>query len=148
MKKRFLQIAAVLGLITGLVYASGEITMTGYLKAEKGTRSVIRSPGSISIDWTGTKYAGPVIFTATSNYTSMAAVSFTTNGICWIRNVGTASGVTLSFDGGTTDHMVVKTNEFFCFRLAPAFTLTNLHYKTTITTNATGNDFEFTILEN
>lgn len=145
--KKLLNIVAGIVLFCGIVYGAGEITLQGYLKAEKGTRQVIRSPGTININWTGTKYSGPVIYTAVSNWTSMAAVSFVTNGIVWIRNVGTSSAVTFSFDAGATDHLQVKTNEFYSFRLAPAYTLTNLHYRlTTLTTN--NNDFEFTILEN
>jgi hypothetical protein len=149
MKNRISGIIAGLMLVCTAIFAANEITLQGYLQAIKGTRQVSRAPGSITINWTGTRYAGPVIYTAVSNYTPMAAVSFATNGIVWVRNVGLNSSVTFSFDQGVTDHMTIQTNEFFCWRLAPSFTLTNLMYKlTTNSTNYTGNDFEFTILEN
>jgi hypothetical protein len=148
MKNKMFRVIAILVATASMVYASGEISVQGFIKAVKGARDVSRSPGTITLNWTGDKYAGPIIYTATSNYTPMAAVSFVTNGICWIRNVGTNSGITFSFDNGTTAHMAVKTNEFWSFRLAPNFTLTNLNYKlTTTSTNYTGNDFEMLILE-
>jgi len=146
--KRILRLIGLICAIAGLAYASNEIQMQGYMTASKGARSISRQPGTIALDWVGNKYAGPIIYTALTNYQPMAAVSFTTNGIIWIRNVGTYSSVTFSFDNGVTDHLVVKTNEFYFMRLAPAYPLTNLNYKlTTISTNYTGNDFEILILE-
>lgn len=146
--KKIIQILSGL-LVSSIVFASGEITLQGYLKAEKGYRKVDRVPGTINTDWIGNKYAGPIVYTAVTNSQPLPAVSFVTNGIMWIRNVSTNSAVTLSFDNGVTDHMQIKTNEFFMMRLAPAFNVTNINYKlTTSSTNYTGNDFEVLILEN
>jgi hypothetical protein len=51
-------------------------------------------------------------------------------------------------NAGTTTHLVIKTNEFFSFRLDPSFTATNVHFiAVQPSTNVISEDFEATILE-
>lgn len=137
-------------ILCGAVYASNEITLQGYIKAEKSSRKVERSPGSISINWNGLRYYGPVIYTTTTNgwsYASKGAVD--TNGWLWLRNVGASGSVQVSFDAGATTHLILKTNEFCSMRLDPTYNITNLAFIAVQngTNAATTNDFEVTILE-
>jgi hypothetical protein len=111
------KLIVLFALITGMLYASGEITLQGYLKATKGTRSISRTPGSLAINWTGSRYFGPVIYSATPTWKPVTDGSIGSNGIVWVQNVGNvstnaalSSTVILSFDSGTTEHLYVKTN--------------------------------------
>lgn len=143
--KKIISILAGLSLFAGMVMASNEISLQGYLQALKGTRQIVRSPGTITTDWIGTKIYGPVIYSATPAYQAASAGSIVSNGICWVRNVDTQAVITISFNGGTNDHLQVKANEFFVFRLMPTLPVASLMFKTA---TAKTNDFEITILEN
>lgn len=139
----------ILCIICTSAYAANEISMQGYLKAEKGTRKIERSPGTVAITWTGTRYFGPVIYSLTTNewqFASKGAVG--DNGFVWMRNVGSSGSVKVSLDAGNTVHFLVKTNEFLTFRLDPSYVITNLAFIAVApSTNAVTNDFEVTILE-
>ena len=147
--KKILSTIAAIGLFVAAGYAANEITQSGYLKAEKGTRKIERSPGTISIDWAGTRWQSQIYNLTTNAWTPMAIGSVQTNGIVWLRNVGANGSVNVSFDAGTTTHLTLKTNEFFSFRLATTFTATNIHFiAVQPSTNVISEDFEATILEN
>jgi hypothetical protein len=146
--KRVLGLIGLVGVVAAVAMASNEITLTSYLKAEKGTRKIERSPGTIQINWTGTRWQSQIYSLTTNAWTPMAIGSVTTNGIVWLRNVGGNGSVKVSFDAGTTTHLVIKTNEFFSFRLDPSFTATNVHFiAVQPSTNVITEDFEATILE-
>lgn len=146
-------IMALLVMVAAGVWAASEITIQAYLKAEKGARKIERSPGTISIDWTGNKYYGPVVYSTTPTYQALSKGSVGNLGYMWIRNVGgtsmstssaAATAVVISFDCGTTDHLSLKTNEYAVLRLVSALTVTNIMVKAA---GASTNDVEVTILE-
>lgn len=146
--KKILSAIAAIGLFVAAGYAANEITLQSYIKAEKGTRKIERSPGTISINWTGTRWQSQIYSLTTNAWTPMEIGSVTTNGIVWLRNVGGNGSVKVSFDAGTTTHLVIKTNEFFSFRLDPSYTATNIHFiAVQPSTNVIQEDFEATILE-
>jgi hypothetical protein len=147
MKKSILAVLGVL--LCVCAFGAGEITVQAYLKAEKGARKVERTPGTLSVDWAGSRYYGPVIYNLTTNsWTSMSKGAVVTNGIVWMRNVGGNGSVKISFDAGTTTHLLIKTNEYFFFRLDTAFTATNIHFiAVQPSTNVITEDFEVTVLE-
>lgn len=147
MKRALIVLALV---VAGIgVYASNEITVQGYLKAEKGSRKIDRSPGTLSIDWAGSRYNSKIYSLTTNSWQSMDIGAVLTNGIVWLRNVGGNGSVKVSFDSGTTTHLLIKTNEFYLFRLDTSFTATNVHFIAVQPgTNVITEDFEATILEN
>lgn len=143
MKNKLLMIFGILSVACAAL-ASNEITLQGYLQALKGTRQLVRSPGTITVNWNGSKYYGPIIYSATNAYQSLSQGGIVSNGICWVRNVGTNANIVVSFDNGTNSHMLVKSSEFYCFRLYPTLAAATIQFKTATTAT---NDFEVTILE-
>lgn len=147
MKKTMAAIVAGL-IVAGGLWAADEISMMGYLKAEKGARKIERSPGTITINWQGSRYYSQIYSLTTNNWQAMAKGAVGTNGIFYCRNVGTNGNVKVSFDVGVTSHLLLKSGEFYTMRLDPAFEITNIMFLVIQpSTNVITEDFEATILE-
>lgn len=123
--------------------AADEITTQLYLKAEKGYTSIIRSPTTLKSDWTGTRVYGPVVYSLTTNYTAFARGQIATNGIAFVRHVGTSNTVDISMDNGTNAHLRINAGEFFMFRLHPTLDITTVQAK-----GSANVELEVTLIEN
>lgn len=136
-------------LMSSVMFAADEITMMGYIKAAKGYMKLEKSPGTITINMTGIRYNSKIYALTTNAWQALEIGACATNGIVYLRNVGSQGSVKVSFDVGTTTHLVVKTNEFYMFRLDPGFTATNVHFLAVqpSTNVIAAYDFEATILE-
>jgi hypothetical protein len=122
--------------------ADNEIAISAILKADKTDRHVLRSPGTRAITWIGSRYYGPVTFTATETYSALAKGAVANNGYVFMHNVSTAGVAIVSFNGGTNDHLRLKAGEFALMRF-----VTNMPIASVMVKCSTTNDFEFTILE-
>ncbi len=136
-------IVAAVGLLVVGVKAADEIITQVYLKGEKGFSKVERSPGSINIDWNGNGAFHSTIVTGTTAYVSLFPQTVTVNGIAYFRNLSTDTTWTVSFNGGTNDHLQLKSGEFSLMRLHSTLVLGSVKGKG----GTTNTQFESTILE-
>lgn len=134
---------ASLVILATVSFAADEITQTVYLKATKTPGStLIRSPGTIQIDWNGTRYFSTILKLST-NWLPVSKGAVDTNGIIYVANLSTNINTYFSFDCGTTTNLMLRAEEYFVMRLDKAFSVTNISVKAASGTP----DFEFTILE-
>ena len=131
--KRFFVCMAACSVTLAAAIAADEITTQLYLKASKGYVEIIRSPGTLKSDWNGNKVYGPVVYALTTNYTAFARGQIATNGLCFVRHVGTSNVVDVSMDNGTNAHLRLKAGEFHMFRLNPTIDITTIQAKSDIT---------------
>ena len=112
-------IIAILGIIAiaWIVQAADEITTSVYLKGEKGYSKVEENPGSLAINWNGRGAYYANVITGTTAYVALLPSSVLTNGIVYFRNLSTGTTWTVSFNGGTNDHLSLKPGEFSLMRL-------------------------------
>lgn len=136
-------LVAVLLMLGGLAYAADEITTTLYLKASKGYTELVRSPGTLTLDWNGRTVYGPVVYALDTSYQAMGRGAIVTNGIVFVRHLSTSNTIDVSLDAGVTDHLRLKSSEAFMFRLNPTMAITNFMAKA----NAATTYFEVTIIE-
>ena len=98
---------------------ANEITVLFSMSATKNGITIARNPGAVQIDWAGGTYVAQTASIGTSYEALPAAADLGDSGLMWIYNAGSAS-VAISFDGGTTDHLVIGAGEFQFLRLATA----------------------------
>ncbi len=125
---------------------TNEITVTESIKINKDSVQLSRSSGTKLIQFAGHRYNTQVI-ALTTNWQSLAKGSVATNGWCYMLNLGTGTNAltqaNISFDGGTTPAISLKSGEPALFRMSTSAVVTNIKAKASVDTT----DFEFTLIE-
>ena len=147
MKKRLAIMLAVATASASAAFAADEISVSAGIIANKGFASVYKQPGSLSIDWTGSRVFSTVIALNTEPV-ALSKGSVGNVGYCFARNNDSTNTVAMSIGGIT--NLVFRPGEFALFRLAPAIDVTAIYVNAISNAIVTNNglaDFEFTILE-
>ena len=132
-------------MMAGIASAStNEITVSTTLKVAKDAVALERKSGTKLIQMAGKRYNIQTVAATTTN-ALLTKGSVSSAGWCYMRNLGTngSPSVTITFDIGVTEAMVLEAGEPACFRLAPAAVVTNFTVKSSSGTV----DFEFTVIE-
>jgi hypothetical protein len=141
--KRVFLVGMLIGVIvTAVCIAGDEITMNAHLKATKNGSTINRSPATLQVDWTGTRFYS-VMYSATNAWQSLGEGAVSGHGLCFLENATTNKTIFISFDCGTTTNLTLNSEEYQMFRLTTTYAVTSMAIKCV----ATG-DFVFTVLEN
>ncbi len=126
--------------------STNEITVTASLKVSKDSIQISRTSGTKLVQMAGHRYNTQVL-ALTTNLQSLTAGSVVTNGWCYLRNLGTgtndATTADISFDGGVTPALSIKSGEPALFRMSKSTVVTNIKASASVDTT----DLEFTIIE-
>ena len=111
-----------------------EITVSVSMRCRSGFIDVARDFGATQIDQTGTtgtRVHGPIVQLIGTSYEAVEKGDVGDLGYIALRNLNAAGSaiLTVSLDGGTTDHMRLKPGEPCVLRLAPGYDITDLHVK-------------------
>lgn len=134
--------AAILLAIAAIVMAGNEISLQTVLKASKSNAELSRAPGVLTVDWTTNNWYSQT-YVLTTTKVALAKGSVGVNGYAYMRNISTGRLVSISFDGGTTEHLRLEGSEFGLLRIAPGALVTNIFVWAQTNTAV----FEFTLLE-
>lgn len=136
-------IIILISMFSSIVMAStNEISITIDFQVKKNSLELLKSPGTINAQMTGTKYFSQ-IYTATTTNQNLSKGSIGNMGWSYLRNISSNVWVYISTSNGADTNFCLLPTEAAVIRFAPSCNITTIQYSVT---NGTA-DFEFSPIE-